>query len=67
MVVTGSGPARARTKSNTDDFDSEQQLISKVAFSTPRSCGNDKQKTDLSMHHIESIKSPLDFGSPVVP
>jgi hypothetical protein len=66
MVVTGSGPARARTNSNTDDFDAEK-LISKVAFSTPRSCGKNKQKNDLSMHHIESIKSPLSFGSPVLP
>jgi hypothetical protein len=66
MVVTGSGRARARTKSSTEDFDAEQ-LLSKANFATPQICGNKKQKADLSMHHIDSIKSPLDFGSPVIP
>jgi hypothetical protein len=65
MVVTGSGHARARTKSSTEDVDAEQ-VLSKVNFATPQTCGNNKQKADLSMHHIDSIKSPLDFGSPVV-
>ena len=66
MVVTGSGHARARTKSSTEDFDAEK-LLSKANFATPQICGNNKQKADLSMHHIDSIKSPLDFGSPVLP
>uniref|UniRef100_A0A7S4JCR9 Uncharacterized protein n=1 Tax=Odontella aurita TaxID=265563 RepID=A0A7S4JCR9_9STRA len=58
-VVTGSGPSRARNMSKLNAEDDGHEMCSS-SFTTPKRPG----RKDLSMHHIDSIKSPLDFGSP---
>ena len=44
-----------------------EKLLKKAILATPKSSLKTKQKADLSLHHIDSIKSPLDFGSPMLP
>ena len=67
-LVTGSGPERIRV--NATIVDDRDNLLSTAILATPKSpkMGN-IQEIDQSLHHIDAysmIKSPLNFGSPIM-
>lgn len=70
FIVTGSGPDRCRVKASPNEVLEEDKLLKKAILATPKTPAGDDSETknrDLSLHHIESIKVPSGFGSPVAP
>lgn len=63
-IVTGSGPTRTRVRAESLH---SAVVLNKRVLATPSSGGSTRKKDDLSLHHIDSIKAPLDCGSPVLP
>mmetsp|Transcript_34456 Transcript_34456/g.39210 ORF Transcript_34456/g.39210 Transcript_34456/m.39210 type:complete len:763 (-) Transcript_34456:193-2481(-) len=66
-LVTGSG--RERVRGNTTMIDEGDNLLSTAILATPKSPKiGSVQDIDHSLHHIDvySLKSPLNFGSPVM-
>jgi hypothetical protein len=63
----GSGHGRGRPMaSEAIPNDGTTSLQDCSVILTPTS-GTNISNADLSLHHIDSIRTPLDFGSPVLP
>lgn len=70
-LVTGSGPQRGRLMVNeVVPISLSTSPSNHAGTTTPISrdgTSNELCNADLSLHHIDSIKAPLDFGSPFLP